>query len=71
MLLLLMGILSKAQGTNIDDNAQIQSNKRPVSILLGTPLYIYYHLVALGAHPLVGVLDMASAKMCRRKDAVL
>ena len=55
--------LFKAQGTNIDNNAQIRSNRHPGSNPLCNSPLSHYHGVALEALPLVGVLDTLSAKM--------
>ena len=70
MLLLPIAILSKAQGTNIDNDAQLQSNEHPGSINVYTPPHSYQHSVALEALTLVGVLDAPSAMMCERQDTV-
>ena len=66
-----MGIFSKAQGTNIDDNAQIQSNEHQGYIQICTPPLSFHHSVALGGLPLVGVLDAPSAKMCGKYNIVI
>ena len=59
-----MGILSKAHGTNIDDDTQIQSNKYLDSIPPHTPPLNHHHGVALEALLLSGVLNVPSAKIC-------
>ena len=66
MLLLLIGLLSNAQGTNIDDDGQIQSNEYKESIQLHIFLLSHHHGMVLEALPLVGILDIPSAKMCGR-----
>ena len=63
MLLLPIGILSKAQGTNIDDDRNIQSNEYPQSILHNTPPLTYHCKVGLEALLLSGLFDAPSAKI--------
>ena len=64
MLLLLMAILSKAQGSSGDN--QIQSYEHPGSIQPSTPPLSHHHGVSLEAFPLVGVLNLPSSKMFGR-----
>ena len=70
MLLLLMGIISKAQGTTLDDDAQIQSKEQPGSVQLHTSPLSHHHGVALETLLLVGVLDAPSAIICGKQDAI-
>ena len=62
--------LSKAQNTNTDDNAQVHNYKYLGSILFHTSPVSHYHIVALEALPLVGILDKPLSKIYGRQDAV-